>query len=95
MSYEAYEEELERLLDADDYAGAAQLRDTMLDVYENIDFYLLFEWPSYRMQGNVVVLQDYRMQGQAYLQGTTWSHDLHRGHLGNVFRLGQVAQDGE
>ena len=50
---------------------------------------------------NLCRLWLYQWQGvqpvcaSACLQGTTRSHELNRGHLGNVFHLEPVAQDGE
>ena len=94
MSCQAYWEEIDRLLIDNNFARAAELKAAYEDGYEKIDFYLHFEWPSYRMQGRVH-LMDGGVRASAYLQGTTRSHDFDCCHLGNVFRLRPVAQDGE
>ena len=83
MSYQEYEEEIERLLDAQDFGGAARLKAAYEDRDEDIDFCLYFERPNYRLQG----MQP--MCARACLQGTTFKN--YCGHLGNVFCLGPVA----
>ena len=84
MSYQAYREEIDRLLWDGDFAGAAQLQ-AMYEKQDGSDICFNIKLER-RMDGGV--------HGSASLIGTLMSHNM-IGHLGDVFRLESVAQDGE